>query len=297
MVRLWFVQLVIILSAIAVPALAKTQSVVNNDYHVIFDLDWTLINPREGAAPKPDFIESGEEYRLMPLAAESILRLHLRGFKISIFSGSPKARVETISEIIFNKVRKLAKANGHSDNNIQPYALLSAENMIPNPAGKPTDRFRNRFYKKLPLGEAADQKYFPEDRVIMVDDIPEFAAPGQEPLFLILKSTYNNFDSYSDVISARSLIPVGDETYIPPSITAWAVDRGRIPWAAEILIQAKNLSLALGIPFYIAAAQLSAGSRESAQQLGYMIHGSVMANNLSAGLCKSLLGGTFKTAK
>lgn len=208
----------LLLCALPLPALAAP------DFHVVFDLDWTLVYPLEAAPNPPDPLAvqaAGKWYRYSDGAAESIQRLLERGVKVSFFSGGDTTRnLELLRQLRLPNGTTAAQA-AHKILNAEDLTRVSEDNTL---------KFPQRFKKDL-------RKITPDlDRVVLIDDIKEFSLPGQERNMRWTGPTYN-FSANYDESAARI-----NREWEAPSLEAWKQERSKITRAvAEIEAKLERL--------------------------------------------------------
>ena len=198
-------------------ALAKAE-----DFHVVFDIDWTLVYPLENAplTPDPNMVEvEGKWYRFSDHAGESIEKLAQEpGVKVSFFSGGEKSRNLKLLE-------KLKLPSGQNALSLA-HKVLHAEDMTVVSEDK-TKKFSERFKKDL-TKISTDL-----DRIILIDDVKHFTVPGQEKNLVWLGDTYNYAASYQEARLRARTRP----QYEAPSHAAWKSERAKISRVSESVLK------------------------------------------------------------
>jgi hypothetical protein len=205
--------LILILSVmVAASAGAKAPS-----YDVVFDLDWTLFYPSKTPHKKDTFLFNGEYFRMADGSAEVIAKLHAEAHRVSLFSGGQRLRNHAAAEFLLLKLKEL----GVKDFRFEK--VLSFEDLGARPGASSTAKFSERYMKDL-------KPYFANlQRVVLVDDLANFFAPGQEKNLYALGKTYAFRESFTkESIGA----------YDPPTEDEWRRERRKILNFYELFHQA-----------------------------------------------------------
>lgn len=220
--------LVILLST----CLAFGQSQRSAPLHVVFDLDWTLLNTTTEAMAQADpegVIEiEGKLYRLPEGTVESLVRLHRAGLQISIFSGGELSRNNQAATFLKNKVNEYLRSH-----DLPAYfgfqKVLSLPDLYVNSVD-PKDRFAERYKKEL-------SRFFDITHTLLVDDIKEFIVKGQERNMVWLGPTYNDRPRYE----LDKLEDPANKKYSAPTYEEWLRDRKKIVLATDNILKAVEL--------------------------------------------------------
>jgi hypothetical protein len=216
-IRIEVLTLSILLTALGLFAPLASAQVLD----VVFDLDWTLIyntTPELAKAePKDTFKIDGHDYRFADHALEVLDLLRATpGIRLSYFSGGDAARNREVIKEIKRRVP------------VKFYRSLDTHHLH-SVSDDTSLRFRERFKKDL-AGK------FDLARVVLVDDVREFAFKGQEDLVLWLGETYEDWPRYE----LRS-IDTRPAQYFAPDFKAWAREREKLVRALGLILQARAL--------------------------------------------------------
>lgn len=211
----------------------------NQELHVVFDLDWTLVSPVENAITGKKIIQVGEEsYRLHNGAVELLEKLFKTpGLKVSFFSGGPRERnIELLS--------KMELFNGNSNAHEMAYKVLSREDLTRLENIPESARFSEKYKKDLTKISSN------LENIVMIEDNPYFALnPEHSKSFLHLGETYKYFESYEEAQSAIKKLknPTKVElSYYPKNWISWKVNYDRlqlIQHSIEEVLNGKNGNL------------------------------------------------------
>jgi hypothetical protein len=205
-------------------------------YDVVFDLDWTLFYPVK-KLETAETVQVGEEfYQPAEKAIEVLIKLHQDGHRLSLFSGGTAPRNQALAKDLLAKIQ----ARGVRDFSF--YKVLNFEDLSRREGTSDSDKFVVRFAKDL-------TKINPDlSHVVLVDDLPEFAVPGQEKNVFGLGRTYVFHKTYT---------PEAQGVYDPPNAQEWLRERlkilhfyrqfSEVSQAPEPLTQLKALSQGYGI--------------------------------------------------
>lgn len=212
----WTLLLLIFFIASCAHVATRTPSAKLVDKHVVFDLDWTLVN--EIKKPTPSMLKdkrvievSGVHYYVNEGLEEFFndLRSH-KDVKISFFSGGKHSRnTELLS--------KIKLKDGKSLNDIA-YKVLSNEDLAVIENAPPGARFAERFKKDL-------TKVSPDlDQLIMFDDTFNFVLENSdnqsEHVFFIGKA-FEYFENFSDTNGMSG-------EYVPKSYEQWLLNKKKL---------------------------------------------------------------------
>lgn len=200
--------------------------------HVVFDLDWTLLNSTTEVMAQADphgVIEfQGKLYRLPHGTIESLIRLHRAGADISLFSGGEVERNNFAAQYIAAQVNDgLIQLGVRS---VFKFAkVLSLPDLLVTSA-QPEARFAEKFKKEL-------SRFFDVSKTLLVDDIKEFIVSGQEKNMVWLGPTYNDRPRFELV----NLEDVAQKKYSAPDYSEWSRDRLKIVVATDNILKAAQL--------------------------------------------------------
>jgi len=177
-------------------------------YDVVFDVDWSLFYPLKAAVNSQSVQVGGEFYQPADQVIETLIQLHQDGHRVSIFSGGKMERNGALVRYLLTQIR----ARGVRDFSF--YKVLNFDDLSLRPGASENARFRERYMKDL-------TKINPDlSRVLLVEDMKEFSAPGQEKNLYWLGKTY----SYSvDFAGASPTDP-----YAAPTLQEWRQERNKI---------------------------------------------------------------------
>lgn len=192
--------------------------------HVVLDIDWTIV-----ASEK-------EEYRLNDGVREYIEYLIEKDVKISFFSGGDRERnIKLLKEI------KLKNGKSFFD---VAYKIKSKEDLTTIPNAIENARFSERFKKDLTL---IDLKL---ENVVLIEDNPQFYLDETQKKNLFwLGKTFNHYETYNEVKTARKKLTGKDLDYVPKSYEEWFVARKKFLLVKEHTAKAFELQEELGIEF------------------------------------------------
>jgi len=200
---------------------SKYRRPANQDLHIVFDLDWTLVSPIENASTGKNIIRVGDEsYRLHNGAIELLEKLFKTpGLKISFFSGGPRERnIELLSKIELYQGR----GNAHE----MAFKILSKEDLTRLEDVPETARFSEKFKKDLTKISSN------LENVVMIEDNPYFALnPEHSKSFLYLGDTYKYFESFeeSQIALKKLTNPTEIElSYYPKNWAEWKINYDRL---------------------------------------------------------------------
>lgn len=205
-------------------------------YDVVFDLDWTLFYPVK-KLETAETVQVGEEfYQPAEKAVEVLIKLHQDGHRVSLFSGGKAPRNQALANYLLTEIQ----ARGVREFSF--YKVLNFEDLSRREGASDSDKFAVRYAKDL-------TKINPDlSRVVLVDDLPEFAVSGQEKNMFGLGRTYVFHKTYA--AEAHGV-------YDPPNAQEWLRERHKIlrfyqqfsqvAHTAEPLTQLKALNMGYGI--------------------------------------------------
>ncbi len=198
---------------------------MQNDLHVVFDIDWTLVSNYESevsklskvAEEKVLYIE-GKPYIVRDHTIELIESLLAKNINISFFSGGTKSRNdELLSKIILSDGRSLKDI---------AYKVKSFEDLTTVPGVPETAKFQERFKKDL-LKITDDLR-----NVIIIDDAFNFFVnEEQKKNRLFLGPTYKYFEEFAGIGNLSG-------EYIPKSYDEWLFDRDKFKIIENLINEA-----------------------------------------------------------
>ncbi len=204
---------------------------------IVFDLDWTIINPTTEAmaeAVPENTIRIDEKlYRFSDHTFEVLSSLHqIPDVRISYFSGGAAERNHTVIKAIYEKINLL-----YPNNNFKFNKILSATNLTQVSADLDL-KFSQRYKKDL-------SAHFDLNNAVLVDDIQKFILPGQEKNMLWLGKTYNDRPLYQ----LAPLEEPADTAYSAPNEIEWRRDRNKLLIIQQTILKAIELSHKNGLSF------------------------------------------------
>ena len=193
---------------------------------IVFDLDWTLINPTTEkmaeAVPENIFRFGHEVYRLTDHTVETLVELHSqKNVRISFFSGGARERNEAFVKWLYERIHTRQK-----NDQFKPYLVLSTEHLTTVSTDKNL-RFPQRYKKDL-------SRYFNILRAILIDDIKNFIMPGQELNEVWLGKTYNDRPRFE----LKHLENEADDAYSAPDEEEWRRDRNKLLFIKDMILAA-----------------------------------------------------------
>lgn len=218
MLRALILSLILLLGPLAPGAVRAAEPI-----HLVFDIDWTLVYPLPEKPAQPDAhtIEVlGKWYRFTDDSAAVIAEAAANpALRVSFFSGGERERNLQL-------LQKLKLPDGRSALDVAT-KVLSTEDLTPG-SKEPGAKFAQRWKKDL-------TKVEPDlNRVVLIDDIADFALPGQERNMYWLGETYNFAGSFSEA-QARALLKA---EYEAPTETAWKWERAKLKRAFAFIRRA-----------------------------------------------------------
>lgn len=216
----------IVLTGVGLFLAAPTAHAEDCRFHVVLDLDWTLIYTTTEAMARADrgniIRVDGQPYRFSDYTFEVLASLHrLDGVCVSLFSGGEAGRNKKVAEALYSE---LAHRVGHS--RFQLHRLLSAGDMR-QVDDRPGLRFRNKFKKDL-------GRYFDLARTILIDDVAEFALPDQRRNMLFVGGTYEDRPQWE----LGHLENSANAAFSAPSKSEWHRERQKLVWALGVVSEA-----------------------------------------------------------
>jgi len=140
-----------------------------------------------------------------------------------LFSGGSRSRNHAAEEFLLAKIHEL----GVKD--FKFHKVLSFENLSVRPGALVTAKFSERYMKDL-------MPYFTNlERVVLVDDLANFFAPGQEKNLYALGKTYTFRESFAGKLMGP---------YDPPTEQEWRRERRKILKFYELFQQTTTLGAA-----------------------------------------------------
>jgi hypothetical protein len=197
---------------------------------IVFDLDWTLINPTNEEMARVDDRDiirfQNEIYRITNQAIDVLIELHQQPeVRISFFSGGSAERNQFAIKAIYEKIHARTK-----NNQAQPFRILSAGDLTT--VSDRTDlKFTERYKKDL-------SRFFDLKSAVLIDDVANFTMPGQERNILWIGKTYNDRPQFevSYVANPR------DAAYLAPNQSEWLRDRNKLLPVKEALLSALKMT-------------------------------------------------------
>lgn len=193
-------------------------------FHVVFDLDWTLVSTLPEPSEGPDvFFIQGKYYRLHPYAREVIGALaDDPRFEVSFFSGGQLSRnIELLSAIKLSDERSLNdiafRVLGFDD-------LTDLSHLVDEDA-----RFSEKLKKDLQK-ISLDLK----NTVMLEDDFLFALNEAQQRNFLWLGETFDFYDKWSEV-------PEGQGPYLPKSQEEWFVSQQKLKVFYHLLMESAEV--------------------------------------------------------
>lgn len=214
------------LFSIILPLFFCFQAFATEDIHIVFDLDWTLINPTTAVMakvrPKDTFEYDGVIYRFSEHTFELLIALHRQPqVKISFFSGGADARNKYVVGLIYQRIHSTV---GHT--HFQPTRVLSKEDL----SVISTDthlKFSERYKKDL-------SRFFDLKSVVLVDDIKNFVPISQEKNQLWIGKTYID----RPLLHLTNLEKAEDKKYSAPNEQEWLRNKNKLLPISKILLAA-----------------------------------------------------------
>jgi hypothetical protein len=216
---------------------ARSQINTLPNINIVFDLDWTLLNPTNEemarAFPK-NIIRVGKDvYRISDHTIDVLIALHSEpGVLVSFFSGGEDVRNREAIAIIYQMI---SEKIGHS--RFQPNKILSASD-LEVVSDDPNLKFSERKKKNI-------VKHFNSTHSVLVEDVRNFILPGQERLLLWLGKTYND----RPIFSMAALEDPKDAAYSAPDYKEWLRNQNRLLPVREVLLAAIRLTRQNGNDF------------------------------------------------
>lgn len=206
--------------------LMAKPTLASDDIHVVFDLDWTLINPTSSEmvkmAPLDTFELEGKVYRFSQHMIEVLIALHQEpNVKVSYFSGGTEQRNIFVINLIYEKLKARL---GHDQ--FKPFKVLS-KNHLTEVSKDPSLEFSERFKKDLSL-------FFDLKSVLLVDDIKNFVPLSQAKNQLWLGKTYNDRPEFN----LQYLEKIEEKNFTAPNKSEWIRNRDKLLPIKEILLGA-----------------------------------------------------------
>ncbi|MFT6070306.1 MAG: hypothetical protein ACJAT2_002803 [Bacteriovoracaceae bacterium] len=208
---------------------------------IVFDLDWTLISKVDPSLKgRKGIIEIGEElYRVHDWARELVTALVLDPkYRVSFFSGGPSQRNIKVLEaitIVDGSERSFLEVS-HKALHREDLLLVDPPADLDNPA--PADRWKKDLTK---INE--DLKKI----VMFEDDYRHALNPKQRQNILWMGMSFYHIDSKKELREAQRSL--SDDSFVPPSIQKWQLQRNKLAISFGVLEQAmedkKNSSLSL----------------------------------------------------
>lgn len=219
------------------------------DVDLVYDLDWTLINLTTEAMVKA-FPENTLQidnlwYRWSAGAVEILAQQHLRGLRISFFSGGSPERNQQAIHQLTQKINTYLDQKYPGSPRFQAYLVLNKNNLS-LVSNDPNLKFADRYKKDLSL-------YFDLKKAILIDDIQKFAVPGQEKNMLWLGKTYND----RPVFERQDLENPQDIDYSAPNKSEWQRDINKLYASAAIINQALAIQKQQPLLNFVQAVDLS----------------------------------------
>lgn len=195
-------------------------------YDVVFDIDWTLFYPSKTAIGAGSVHVGEDYYRLADGALQVIADLHAQGHRVSLYSGGKQERNMALAAYLMEELR----SQGVRD--FQFYRVLHFEDLKPRPGAPEGARFSERLMKDLSLVNSD------LSRVVLVDDMPRFAVPGQERNVFSVGKTYSFYERFNPSLHGE---------FDPPSKEEWRRERAKIMNFYQLFQKAIHTATAKGV--------------------------------------------------
>ncbi len=220
------------------------QSQTETEFHIVFDIDWTLVNPTNERMANADVtgiirVENGL-YRLSKSAIDVLITLHqIPDIKISFFSGGSAERNKQLLQQVYEI---LDKKVGHKA--YRPYKILNINHMV-----KVSDdtnlKFHLRYKKDLSV-------YFDLNQTLLIDDVKDFTPKGQERNLLWTGKTYNDRIRYE----LGALEAASEQAYTAPNQQEWQREQMKLIRLLGIVLESRSKTLTDKISIVDAAQEV-----------------------------------------
>jgi hypothetical protein len=227
-----YLSILVASGALFSPLLAKGQ--VSQDEPqliVLFDLDWTLVNPtteKMALADSRGILRiGGKIYRISDYSIESLKALHeTPGVVVGFYSGGGAKRNNSLISEIYKMLNSATAPFKY-----KPYIILSFEDMEPVAGARPDQKFHERFKKNI-------QKFLDLKKTLLGDDVLNFTPPGQEKNLIYAGLTYNDRVRFE----FKSLEDPNEAAYSAPNFKKWRSERLKIPRLTGIFLESLSRS-------------------------------------------------------
>lgn len=210
------------------PCLSFGQGITNARLQVVFDVDWTLLNSTTEAMIQADphgtFTFEGKSYRIVHGVAESIVKLHLQGFDVSLFSGGSSERNDFAAALIKKQVNELLEKR-----DFKFQLILDLQDLLVV-SNDPNARFADKYKKEL-------SRFFDLQKTLIVDDMMGFTVKGQEKNLVWLGKTYNDRPRFD----LQNIEAPESKSYSAPDLAEWNRDRNKIISAVNEILKARAI--------------------------------------------------------
>lgn len=199
------------------------SQIIDNKINIVFDLDYTLVNPINYDHPKAIVLSNGDRYMVSPHALNFLESLKKRtDVNLYIFSGGEEARnLELLERIKTSENESLETLIQHVFS-LQDLEVVASEG-----------RFAERNKKNLSkLG-------FNLESTVLIDDVEKFIPADQQKNMLWLGNSYYYFETYQEALLAFNDTSF-EQAYLPPSFEHWLADNQRFKLVQSLFDEVFN---------------------------------------------------------
>lgn len=231
-----------ILILVFLPIGASAQSVTRMR-HVVFDLDWTLINETTADMatkfPKDVLYIEGKYYRLTKNAVKKLIAIHQEpNVAVSFFSGGGSSRNQAVVDELYRRIRDRV-----GDDRFRPHLVLSKEH-LQAVSQDLSLKFSDRWKKNL-------EWFFDLKNTLIIEDVRTFVPKNQKAHLIWLGKTYNDRANFY----ARALENQNDSLYSAPSYQEWYRDQNKLERPIERVLGYLRKSFALNVDLEVLLKQ------------------------------------------
>lgn len=204
---------------------SSTKSHKINPVQIVFDIDYTIVQPARHKTD-PNVIEiQGEYYQVKDWASKIIQNLNRPGVEIYFFSGGKRERnIQLLNAIKIENGKSLADIA----KNIFSYSDLKEV--------KDEGRFSERLKKDLKkIGLNIK-------RAVLIDDNAQFAVKGQDRNMLWLGNTYHFYRTFPESFEDHGQEKILQQ-FIPEDYASWFLSRNKLKFIYELLDDAIKADL------------------------------------------------------